>query len=77
MGGRGGGQAFLGIFPKFFRFFYDGSPYLPTSIPATKDNFRDQHYSCMLRGENYLIKYWRIPRGIIWTKEVVQEDDLG
>ena len=23
----GGGQAYLGIFPKFFRFFYDGSPY--------------------------------------------------
>ena len=21
-----GGQAYLGIFPKFFRFFYDGSP---------------------------------------------------
>ena len=22
----GGAQAYLGIFPKFFRFFYDGSP---------------------------------------------------
>ena len=25
-GGGGGGQAYLGIFPKFFRLFYDGSP---------------------------------------------------